>query len=56
VPLEPALRAELLKMYYDDPLAGHFGRAKTLELLAWSYHWLNIEQDVKEYIDSCIVC
>jgi transposase InsO family protein len=56
VPLEPALRAELLKTYHDDPLAGHFGRAKTLELLARSYHWLNIEQDVKEYIDSCIVC
>jgi hypothetical protein len=55
VPLELALRAELLKTYYDDPLAGHFGRAKTLELLVRSYYWLNIEQDVKEYIDSCIV-
>jgi transposase InsO family protein len=56
VPLEPALRAELLKTYHDDPLAGHFGRAKTLELLARSYHWLNIERDVKEYIDSCVIC
>jgi transposase InsO family protein len=56
VPPEPALRAELLKTYHDDPLAGHFGRAKTVELLARSYHWLNMEQDVKEYINSCVVC
>jgi transposase InsO family protein len=56
VPPEPALRAELLKTYHDDPLAGHFGRAKTVELLTRSYHWLHMERDVKEYIDSCIVC
>ena len=56
VPLEPALRAELFKLYHDDPLAGHFGRAKTLELLSWLYYWLNIEKDLKEYINSCRVC
>jgi hypothetical protein len=43
VPPEPALRAELLKTYYDDPLVGHFGRVKIVELLARSYYWLNME-------------
>jgi hypothetical protein len=54
--LEPALRAELLRLYYDDPLAGHFGRAKTLELLTRLYYWPNMEHEVREYIDLCIDC
>jgi hypothetical protein len=56
MPPEPALRAKLLKTYHDDPLAGHFRRAKIVELLTRSYYWLHLEQDVKEYINSCIIC
>jgi len=33
VPDDPALRDEVMTLHYDDPLAGHFGVSKTLELL-----------------------
>jgi hypothetical protein len=56
VPPEPAIRAELLKIHHDDPLAGHFGKMKTLELLSRAYFWLQMEKEVKEYINSCAVC
>src|SRR5437773_1286496 len=33
VPPEAAVRQELLRIYHEDPLAGHFGVARTLEWL-----------------------
>ena len=38
VPDDPALKAEVMKLYHDDPLAGHFGVDKTLELLRRNYY------------------
>jgi hypothetical protein len=54
--LEPALRAELLRLYHNNPLARHFRRAKTLKLLTRLYYWPNIEHKVREYIDLYIDC
>lgn len=34
-----ALRAEVIERNHDDPLAGHFGVQKTLELISRRYHW-----------------
>ena len=33
VPHDDALRVELMQTHHDDPLAGHYGVTKTLELL-----------------------
>ena len=32
-----SLRLDILRMHHDDPLAGHFGIARTLELLSRNY-------------------
>ena len=32
-----SLRLDVLRMHHDDPLAGHFGIARTLELLSRNY-------------------
>ncbi len=56
VPEEASVREELLKRHHDDPLAGHFGIDKTLELMSRKYYWDSIKTDVKEYVDSCDVC
>jgi len=53
---DPAIRAELLQRYHDDPLAGHFGVYKTAALLRRKYHWIKIEDDVQEYVSSCNLC
>ena len=50
---------------HDDPLAGHFGVEKTLELLHRKYYWPNPDREdapsgmrqlVREYCESCAVC
>ncbi len=50
------LRLELLKIFHDSPLAGHFGTRKTIELLRRHYWWPNLKQYVKDYIRTCNVC
>jgi hypothetical protein len=53
VPEDPSLRTEIIRMHYDDPLAGHFTLAKCKDLITRKYFWPEINQDVKEYINSC---
>jgi hypothetical protein len=50
------LKAEILRRYYNNPLAGHFGSAKTIELIQRHYHWKGLQSDVKDYISSCAIC
>lgn len=56
VPRDAALCSQLLRMHHDDPMAGHFGREKTLDLLARKYFWKEMRKDVEEYVKSCAVC
>ena len=56
VPKDEALREELISKCHDDPLAGHFGAAKTHELLSRKYHWDGSLKQVTEYCKSCDIC
>ena len=42
VPNDPAVKQEIIKMNHDNPHAGHFGVAKTTEVIRRKYHWLGI--------------
>ena len=37
VPKDEELRAEVVRLYYDVPVAGHGGRWKTVELVTRNY-------------------
>ncbi len=50
------IRSELISRHHDDPLAGHFGRKKTRELIARKYYWPTLRQDVEAYVKGCDVC
>src|SRR5438552_8088804 len=39
IPQDDAIRLELLQQHHDSPLAGHFGIAKTHELLSRNYYF-----------------
>jgi len=56
MPLDPAVRIELLQIHHDDALAGHFGKKKTLDLLTCKYYWPSINTDVVSYIFTCDLC
>ena len=55
MPYNPAFKAKVVKLHYDDPLVGHFGVNKTLELIRRIYYWGGLKDDVRNYIRECDV-
>ena len=49
-------RIDILKTHHDSPLAGHFGVAKTLELITRNYWWPKLRPFVQDYIKTCDMC
>ena len=56
IPGDKAVTAQVIRMHHDNPLAGHFGKAKTFELIARKYCWEGMRNDIDEYVKSCAVC
>ncbi len=50
------LRREVVRLNHDDPLAGHFGFARTLALIQRKYYWPGMNKDIKSYVDTCDTC
>ena len=53
---EGPCRFRIVKECHDDALAGHFGVAKTLELISRSYWWPQPWKLVKEFVKTCDTC
>ena len=47
---------EIINKHHDSPTAGHFGIAKTLELLKRNFHFLGPQSPIHEYVSNCIIC
>ena len=56
VPNQRSLMHELLRLYHDEPTAGHWGVQKIMELLQRKFKWEGIKTDIKEYICICPIC
>ena len=56
VPNVPKFRTMLLSENHDQPLAGHFGRDRTLDLLRRKWFWKGMAKDVEAYVQSCDKC
>ena len=56
VPLTGGLRKELLKETHDSICAGHPGQECALALLSRSYYLPRMENDVEQYVKTCLVC
>jgi len=50
------LRAEIIQLHHDVPVAGHGGRWKTMELVTRNYWWLGVTRDVGIYVEKCNIC
>jgi hypothetical protein len=51
-----SLHTEIIWLTHDVPHMGHLGFKKMVELLWRNYHWPSLQQDVTEYIHTCIPC
>lgn len=56
VPRDKGIQQALLQRYHNHPLAGHFGAAKTFQLLSRSYFWPGLRRILDDYIAGCLPC
>src|SRR5258708_8869839 len=55
-PDQEILCLQVIHNHHDHPVAGHFGEARTSKLICCSFHWLGLQQMVKDYMASCAMC
>jgi hypothetical protein len=53
---ECSLRLLLLQESHSGGLMGHFGREKTLLMLAENFYWGHMRRDVYRFVQRCITC
>jgi Integrase zinc binding domain len=56
VPESPLLKLRIIQEAHDTPVAGHPGRAKTLELITRKYYWASARKDVDRFCRNCHIC
>ena len=56
VPKNEELRATVIRLHHDVPVAGHGKRWKTVELVIRNYWWLGVTRNVGKYIEGCDLC
>ena len=56
VPDSRDLRLRILQMCHDHPVAGHYGREKTLDLVRRDFFWPRLRDDVVDFVKSCTTC
>ena len=56
VPKDKELRAEVIWLHQNVPVAGHRGRWKTVELVTRNYWWPGVTRDVGKYVERCDLC
>jgi hypothetical protein len=56
IPNAPAIKSQLLHEHHDSVTAGHCGITKTHELISRAFYWPKMQEDIKQYIKSCLSC
>ena len=56
VPKDEKLRAEVIRLHHDVPIAGHRGRWKMVELVMRIYWWPGVTRNVGKYVEGCDLC
>ncbi len=56
VPDQEILCLQVICNHHDHLAAGHFGEARTSELIRCSFHWPGLQRMVKDYMASCTTC
>ena len=49
-------REIILYNMHTDPLAGHFGKTKTIQRTLARYYWPSLGKDISDYISTCDIC
>ena len=50
------LRAEIIRLHHDVPVAGHEGQWKMVKLVTKNYWWPGVTRDIGKYVEWCNLC
>ncbi len=53
---DKAVKNELIKLHHDDVLTKHYEVDRIINLLFRKYYWVNIMNNVWEYVALCTIC
>jgi transposase InsO family protein len=56
VPSDDVIKLQILRQCHDSTSAGHFGQAKTHEIVTRDFYWPDLRRFVKRYVSTCDVC
>ena len=56
VPEINEIKRQILKECHDNPAAGHFGVAKTFDMVSRNYYWPTMRKYIKDYVVNCEIC
>ena len=56
IPDSELLKIHILRQAHDHPTAGHFGQAKTIDLLSRTYTWPGMATFARDYVSTCDAC
>jgi len=49
-------KRDIIRLYHDDPMSGHPGVDKTIEIITRNHIWKGLRKDVQGYIAACDTC
>ena len=55
-PSAASLILNILRLYHDSPMAGHYGVRRTQELVQRHFVWRGLATAVNHYVLSCDTC
>ncbi|GLI71128.1 hypothetical protein VaNZ11_016210, partial [Volvox africanus] len=56
VPNDDALRYDILARFHKDPLAGHPGSKRLIDLVQRSFWWPRLAKDAANFVQTCSLC
>jgi hypothetical protein len=51
-----SMRTEIMTEHHANRVSGHFGWARTLDLISRQFWWPKLRESVQEYVQSCASC
>jgi hypothetical protein len=50
------MRTEVMEACHDSVFSGHFGRAKTENLIGRMFYWPYMSREIQKYVSDCGTC
>src|ERR1044072_2739538 len=56
IPVKEEVIQRILQEYHSSPVGGHAGITRTMPRLKAQFYWPKMQDSVKGFIQSCVVC